>query len=151
MATRNRWTHALYSSLSSGHPVKSIIRPCAGKRAPDCSDKTHRPTVDTLWNPFHDFYPSRCACVIQALGGEWIDKTHRPTVDTLWNLFHAFYPSRCACVIGPWGRMDSRGCSQTVSFYLWAIWGSLPCTGTYYTRHQVPQVQRHFELYSQAV
>ena len=29
---------------------------------------------------------------------------------------------------------------------LWAIWGSFPCTGTYYTRHQAPPAQRYFEL-----
>ena len=38
-------------------------------------------------------------------------------------------------------------CSRTVSF-VWAIWGSLPCTGTYYTRHWVPWAQSHFELSS---
>ena len=29
-------------------------------------------------------------------------------------------------------------------FRLWAIWVSLPCTGTYYTRHQAPLAQTTF-------
>ena len=32
---------------------------------------------------------------------------------------------------------------RELTFVFQQIWGSLPCTGTYYTRHQAPRAQRH--------
>ena len=51
--------------------------------------------------------------------------------------------------LSAWGRMESGNIPEGVldgEFCLRAIRLSLPCTGTYYTRHQAPRAQRHFEL-----
>ena len=51
--------------------------------------------------------------------------------------------------LGAWGRMESGNIPESGvdgDFCLRAIRLSLPCKGTYYTRHQAPRAQRHFEL-----
>ena len=51
--------------------------------------------------------------------------------------------------LGAWGRMESGNIPESVvdgEFCLRAIRLSLPCKGTYYTRHQALRAQRHFEL-----
>ena len=52
-----------------------------------------------------------------------------------WEIIVPFYTVQDCSSVRDFGKY-SRGCSRTVS-----VWVFLPCTGTYYTRHQA---QRHF-------
>ena len=128
-------------ALSSACLVTSIISPRAGKGDPDCS----KTKLTVRLHPRESKSESRMRTEMhKTRENEWMNECV-----FIYRTYHIVSQGGLQFYLSEIGRQLVKILPRVRSdgeFCFWVIWVSLPCTWTYYSRHQAPRAQRHLEL-----